>query len=120
MEHPWLRWLMFREVPFVPMHRAAARRLLSTAPLILKPVPDGNLTRFATGQKSVIREGGHFTFVGRPQGLLTARNCQLEATCSLPSRRLANRIPVKDSVCIYLHVCTGCEAVSEGGPHSKV
>ena len=67
MEHAWFRRLMFREVPFVPMHRAAVRRLLSTAPLIFKPIPHGNLTRFATRHKSVIREGGHFTFVGQPQ-----------------------------------------------------
>ena len=110
---------MFQE-PFVPMYPAAVRRLLSTAPPILKPVPDGNLTRFACGQKSMTSEGSHFTLLGQPQGLLTARNCQLEATCSRQSRRLANRIPSKDSVHIFLHVCTRCEAASEGGPRSKV
>ena len=51
----------------MPLHRAIVHRLLSTAPLILKANPDGDMTRFASGQKSMIGEGSHFTLVGQHQ-----------------------------------------------------
>ena len=40
----------------VPVHS-----LLSTAPLILKRQPNGDMTGPASGQKPMIREGSHFT-----------------------------------------------------------
>ena len=38
--------------------------LSQVEPLILKPIPDGEMTRFASGQKSMIGEGSHYTLVG--------------------------------------------------------
>ena len=77
----------------VPVHS-----LLSTAPLILKRQPNGDMTGPASGQKPMIREGSHFTLitlVGQPQAQYGVRSTQETVSwqcvaCGRPTHRLAN------------------------------